>query len=63
MAIVVFGAAKSALETLDLAGREFALLSETTLVCMICDVTSPPAFCHIKFDGTVGPIDTQLIAE
>ncbi len=60
MAIVVFGAAKSAFETLDLAGRELALPSETTLVCMICDVTPPPAFCGTKCDGTIQSNDRWL---
>ena len=49
MALVVFGAAKSAFETPALAEREFALPSETEPICMVCNVIPSPAFCNTKF--------------
>ncbi len=53
LSLVVLDTAKSAVEMLDLAGREIALLSETTPVCMICEVTPLPTFYNTKFDGTI----------
>jgi len=50
LSLVVFAAAKSAVETPDWAGREFPLLSETTPVCMSCNIIPSPAFYNTKFD-------------
>jgi hypothetical protein len=55
MQLVVFVAVNSAFETIDLAGREFALRSETMPVCMSYDVILLPTFCNINFGGKVRP--------
>jgi hypothetical protein len=53
MALVILGAALSAFEKLDLAGKESTLLSKTTPVCMICDVILLPEYCNTKKDGNI----------